>query len=89
MIKKILVLICSVVAMTISAQEAEPEIIGKYSMSAYPKLKMSLGKKVYALVENGVLAEYGTFTAAVAQLHNESFIRTDNPAEADFFCFSV
>lgn len=84
MIKKILVLFFSVVTMTISAQEAEPEMIGKFSMSAYPKLKMSLGKKVYALVENGVLAEDGTFTATVAQLHNESFIRTDNPAEADF-----
>lgn len=84
MIKKILVLIFSVVSMTISAQEAEPEVIGKYSMSGYPKLKMPLGKKVYALVENGTLAEDGTFTAAVAQLQNESFIRTDNPAETDF-----
>ena len=65
MIKKILVLFFSFVAMTISAQEAEPEVIGKLSMSAYPKLKMSLGKKVYALVENGVLAEDGTFTVSV------------------------
>lgn len=53
-------------------------------MSAYPKLKMPVGKKLYALVENGTLAEDGTFTATVAQLNNESFIRTGNPAEADF-----
>ncbi len=84
MVKKILVLVFSAVSMSISAQEAEPEAIGKYSMSAYPKLKMPQGRKLYALVENGALAEDGTFTAAVAQLQNESFIRTDNPAEADF-----
>ncbi len=84
MIKKILVLIFSVVSMSISAQEAEPEVIGKYSMSGYPKLKMPLGKKLYALVENGTLAEDGTFTAAVAQLKNESFIRIDNPMETNF-----
>ena len=84
MIKKILVLIFSVVSMSISAQEAEPEVIGKYSMSGYPKLKMPQGKKLYALVENGTLAEDGTFTATVAQLQNESFIRIDNPAETDF-----
>lgn len=85
MIKKILVLLfCSIVSMAISAQEAEPEVIGKYSMSGFPKLKMSQGKKLYALVENGTLAEDGTFTAAVAQLHNESFIRIDNPLETDF-----
>lgn len=84
MIKKILVLIFSVMSMVISAQEAEPEVIGKYSMSGYPKLKMPLGKKLYALVENGTLAEDGTFTATVAQLQNESFIRIDNPMETNF-----
>lgn len=84
MVKKILVLIFSLVSMAISAQEAEPEVVGKLSMSAYPKLKMPLGKKLYALVENGTLAEDGTFTASVAQLQNESFIRIDNPAETDF-----
>lgn len=84
MVKKILVLIFSVVSMVISAQEAEPEVVGKYSMSGYPKLKMPQGKKMYALVENGTLAEDGTFTAAVAQLQNESFIRVDNPMETDF-----
>lgn len=84
MIKRILVLIFTAVSIVMSAQEVESELIGKFSMSSYPKLKMSQGKKYYALVENGTLAEDGTFTASVAQLHNESFIRTDNPADADF-----
>lgn len=71
------------ITLSVSAQSADRESLGFFDASSYPQLKMPLGPKTYALLEEGNIAGPGSVVYSNAAVGGPSMIHQSNTSSVD------
>ena len=84
MINKILMCVATTaITLSASAQSADRESLGFFDASSYPQLRLPLGPKTYALLEEGNVAIPGNVVYHNASVDGPSMIKQANASNVD------